>query len=113
MRKSAVSDDPGTTFVELDKTRHDHASFNCGIKELNDFIGRFAARHREAGVSKTMVLSAKSPKDDKVGIRAFYTLSHARIERETLFPALTKKLPRYPGPVMSIAQLAVDKEAPG
>ncbi|MCU7927354.1 MAG: GNAT family N-acetyltransferase [Candidatus Thiodiazotropha sp. (ex Dulcina madagascariensis)] len=102
---------PEIRFVELDKTRHDRASFDCGIQQLNDFIGRSAARHREAGVSKTMVLPARATKDDKAGICAFYTLSHTQIERETLPPALAKKLPRYPVPVMLVAQLAVHKES--
>jgi len=104
---------PESRFVELDKAQHDRASFDCGIQELNDFIRRSAARHREAGVSKTMVLPAKASRDDKAGICAYYTLSHTQIERETLPPALAKKLPRYPVPVMLIAQLSVHKEAQG
>jgi GNAT superfamily N-acetyltransferase len=104
---------PEARFVELDKTKHDRASFDCGIQELNEFIRRSAARHREAGVSKTMILPAKATTDEKVDICAYYTLSHTQIEREALPPALAKKLPRYPVPVMLIAQLAVHKEAQG
>ncbi|MEW8089157.1 MAG: hypothetical protein AB2784_05965, partial [Candidatus Thiodiazotropha endolucinida] len=61
----------------------------------------------------TMVLPAKSPKNEKACICAFYTLSHTQIERETLPPALAKKLPRYPVPVLLVAQLAVHKEVQG
>jgi GNAT superfamily N-acetyltransferase len=104
---------PEARFVELDKSGHDRATFDCGIQELNEFIRRSAARHREAGVSKTMVLPAEVPKGEKAGICAYYTLSHTQIERETLPPVLAKKLPRYPVPVMLIAQLAVHKEAQG
>ncbi|MBT3043408.1 MAG: GNAT family N-acetyltransferase [Candidatus Thiodiazotropha sp. (ex Codakia orbicularis)] len=104
---------PESRFIELDKTRHDRASFDCGIKALNEFIRRSAARHREAGVSKTMVLPAKAPRGDKVGICAYYTLSHTQIEREMLPRPKAKKLPRYPVPVMLIAQLAVHKETQG
>ncbi|MBW9267534.1 MAG: GNAT family N-acetyltransferase [Candidatus Thiodiazotropha sp. (ex. Lucinisca nassula)] len=104
---------PETRFVELEKTRHDRASFDCGILELNKFIRQSAARHREAGVSMTMVLPAKSPKNEKARICAFYTLSHTQIERETLPPALAKKLPRYPVPVLLVAQLAVHIETQG
>ncbi|MGD9163548.1 MAG: GNAT family N-acetyltransferase, partial [Chromatiales bacterium] len=104
---------PEARFVELDKTRHERASFDCGINELNDFIRQSAARHREAGVSKTMVLPAKASKGEKAGICAYYTLSHTQIERETLPRPKAKKLPRYPVPVMLIAQLAVHKEAQG
>jgi GNAT superfamily N-acetyltransferase len=104
---------PEARFVELDKAQHDRASFNCGVQELNDFIRRSAARHREAGVSKTMVLPAKAPTGEKAAICAYYTLSHTQIERETLPPAFAKKLPRYPVPVMLIAQLAVHEDAQG
>jgi GNAT superfamily N-acetyltransferase len=104
---------PEARFVELDKTRHERASFDCGIQDLNDFIRRSAARHREAGVSKTMVLPSKVSTGEKAGICAYYTLSHTQIERETLPSALAKKLPRYPVPVMLIAQLAVHKEVQG
>ncbi|MES9991992.1 MAG: GNAT family N-acetyltransferase [Candidatus Thiodiazotropha sp.] len=104
---------PESQFVELDKKRHDRNSFNCGTKELNTFIRNFAVRHREAGISKTMVLPAKSPKTEKAGICALYTLSHTQIERKTLPLILLKKLPRYPVPVLLIAQLAVYKAAQG
>ncbi len=104
---------PESRFVELDKAQHDRTSFACGIQELDDFIRRFAARHREAGVSKTMVLPAKAPTGEKAGICAYYTLSHTQIGREILPPALAKTLPRYPLPVMLIAQLAVHKDTQG
>jgi GNAT superfamily N-acetyltransferase len=104
---------PEARFVELDKTRHERASFDCGINELNDFIRQSAARHREAGVSKTMVLPATAPTGEKAGICAYYTLSHTQIERETLPPPKAKRLPRYPVPVMLIAKLAVHKDAQG
>jgi GNAT superfamily N-acetyltransferase len=104
---------PASRFVELDKKRHDRTSFDCGIEELNSFIRRSAARHRQAGISKTMVLPARSPKGEKAGICAFYTLSHTQIERKTLPPDLAKKLPRYPVPVLLIAQLAVHQATQG
>ncbi|MET0026741.1 MAG: GNAT family N-acetyltransferase [Candidatus Thiodiazotropha sp.] len=104
---------PESRFTELDKSQHDRASFDCGIRELNEFMRRFAARHREAGVSKTMVLPSRSHEGDLAGICAYYTLSHTQIERQTLPQALAKKLPRYPVPVMLIAQLAVHRETQG
>jgi GNAT superfamily N-acetyltransferase len=101
---------PGSRFVELDKERHDRSSFDCGVEELNIFLQQSAARHKEAGISLTMVLPAQ---DDSTGICAFYTLCHTEIERQTLPPTLAKKLPRYPVPVLLIAQLAVHEQAQG
>lgn len=100
---------PSNIFVELDKTAHDRKSFDCGMQELNDFLHQFAARHREAGISKTMVLPVK----DDAAICAYYTLSHTEIERQTLPASMAKKLPHCPIPVLLIAQLAVHKQAQG
>jgi GNAT superfamily N-acetyltransferase len=100
-------------FVELDKALHDRGSFDCGADELNEFIQQFAVRHREAGISKTMVLPERERSESKQRICAFYTLSHTEIERKTLPETLAKKLPRYPVPVMLIAQLAIHKDAQG
>ena len=102
---------PGPHFEELDKSRHERKTFDCGRKELNDFIRQSAARHRDAGISKTLVLPALANGDDKADICCFYTLSHTEIKRATLPGSLARKLPRYPIPVMLIAQLAVHSEA--
>lgn len=104
---------PVPFFVELDKNAHDRKSFDCGQVELNEFIADYASRHREAGISRTMVLPENVLHDEKVGICAFYTLSHTEIKRETLPDVLAKKLPRYPIPVILIAQLAVHQAAQG
>jgi GNAT superfamily N-acetyltransferase len=101
---------PGSRFVELDKEQHNRISFDCGVEALNSFLQQSAVRHKEAGISMTMVLPAQ---DESSGICAYYTLCHTEIERQTLPPALAKKLPRYPVPVLLIAQLAVHEQAQG
>ena len=103
-----------SVFVELNKTTHDRKSFDCNSDELNQFLQLFAARHKDAGISKTMVLPSAEPGlSGKLDICAFYTLSHTEIERQTLPAPLAKKLPGYPIPVMLIAQLAVHKACKG
>ena len=101
---------PSSQFVELDKTIHDRKSFDCGAEELNLFLQQFAARHRAAGISMTMVLAAK---ENEADICAYYTLSHTEIKRQTLPTSVAKELPHYPIPVMLVAQLAVNKEVQG
>jgi GNAT superfamily N-acetyltransferase len=101
---------PSSRFVELDKEQHDRNSFDCGVEELNAFLQQSAARHKEAGISMTMVLPTQ---DGSSGICAYYTLCHTEIERQTLPPTLAKRLPRYPVPVLVIAQLAVHRRAQG
>jgi GNAT superfamily N-acetyltransferase len=101
---------PASRFVELNKDIHDRKSFDCGVEELNVFLQQSAARHMEAGINMTMVLPAQNSESS---ICAYYTLSHTEIERQTLPQVLAKKLPRYPIPVLLIAQLAVHKQAQG
>ncbi|MDO9042040.1 MAG: GNAT family N-acetyltransferase [Desulfocapsaceae bacterium] len=101
-------------FVELDKTHHDRAAFECGENELNVFIRTQAARHMEIGISKTMLLPASVPlSNGKCSICAFYTIAPSSIRRETLPASLAKKLPLYPVPVFLLAQMAVHTEYQG
>lgn len=101
-------------FVELDKTHHDRATFECGENELNVFIRTQAARHMEIGISKTMLLPASVPlSNGKCSICAFYTIAPSSIRRETLSASLAKKLPLYPVPVFLLAQMAVHTEYQG
>lgn len=101
-------------FVELDKATHDRASFDCGEIELNTFLQTQAAKHMEAGVSRTMLLPASVPlPGGKYPICAFYTTAPSSISRETLPKVLAKKLPHYPVPVFLLAQLAVHSEYHG
>ncbi|MFO6424918.1 GNAT family N-acetyltransferase [Motilimonas sp. KMU-193] len=104
----------GKEFIELSKSKHDRNSFDCGEQELNVFIKTHAAKHMQAGVSRTMVLLSDQPLlNQKYAICAFYSVSASSISRETLPVQLAKKLPHYPIPVFLIAQLAVHKEYHG
>lgn len=95
-------------FVELDKSKHERGTFECGEAELNDFLKTKAAKHMKAGISKTMVLPGElSLPNGLYPICAFYAIAPGSIKRESLPPKLAKKLPTYPMPVFLIAQLAV------
>ena len=98
---------PASQFVELDNAVHDRKSFDCGTEELNLFLQQYAARHRAAGISMTMVLPAK---ENKADICAYYTLSHTVLKRQALPKSVAKKLPHYPIPVLLVAQLAVNRK---
>lgn len=103
-----------TAFEELDKTRHDRESFDCGEIEINDFLKTKALRHMKAGISRTMVLpSGEMNEKGKRSICAFYTVTPSAVERETFSVQEAKRLPKYPVPVFLIAQLAVDRKLRG
>ena len=97
-------------FVELNPAVHDRKGFECGEEELDQFLQRFAARHRKAGISLTMVLPSKGSSSN---ISAYYTLSHTVIARSSLPESHAKRLPRYPVPVLLVAQLAVHRSTQG
>lgn len=104
----------GKEFVELNKLQHDRNSFDCGEQELNAFIKTQAAKHMQAGISRTMVLPSLQPLlNKKYAICSFYSVAPSSISRETLPTQLAKKLPKYPIPVFLLAQLAVHKEFHG
>ncbi|MGR5485877.1 GNAT family N-acetyltransferase [Vibrio alfacsensis] len=104
----------GKEFVELNKSKHDRNSFDCGEQELNTFIKNQAAKHMQAGISRTMVLASAQPLlNQKFAICAFYSVAPSSISRETLPAQLAKKLPRYTTPFFLLAQLAVHKEFHG
>ena len=101
----------GQEFVQLDKRTHDRKSFDCGTKELNDFIRMYAARHMKAGVSKTMVLPADEKLENgKYPICAYYTIAPSAISVDELPEDQARKLPHYPVPVFLLAQMAVNSE---
>ena len=77
----------------LDPTRHERATFDCGVEALNDFLRTRARKEMDSRTSACFVMV---PKDNLSCIAGYYTLSSATIVRADLPEALTKKLPRYP-----------------
>lgn len=76
-------------FVELNKSTHDRESFECGENELNIFIRQFAAKHMQAGISRTMVLPATMLlPNNKLPICSFYTVAAYSGAIRTPIPAL-------------------------
>lgn len=101
-------------FEELNKSIHHRNTFDCGESELNVFIKTQAAKHMQAGISRTMVLPSILPLlNKKYPICSFYSVAPSSICVETLPSSMAKKLPRYPIPVFLLAQLSVHKEFHG
>ncbi|MCC8419777.1 GNAT family N-acetyltransferase [Photorhabdus thracensis] len=98
------------SFIELNKKTHDRLAFDCSEYELNTFIKTQAAKHMQAGISRTMVLPATTTLPNQLyPICSFYCVAPSSIERDTLPKEQAKKLPHYPIPVFLLAQLAVHK----
>lgn len=84
--------------------KHKREAFDCGEKELNEFLRRYARQSHEQGGAKTFLAIA----DEDEKILGFYSLSPASVEYART-PAIIKKgLARYDVPVFRLGRLAVD-----
>ncbi|MFA7157197.1 MAG: GNAT family N-acetyltransferase [Bacilli bacterium] len=78
-------------------------TFDCGIRELNEFLFRFANQNDEKGIGKTFLAIDG---DEVVG---YFTLATAEVTFDLIPDELLSSLPKYPIPVIRIARLAVGK----
>ncbi len=84
---------------------HDRQSFDCGRRELNDWLRQVASQHQDKGLSKTFVAIHEAKPTQLCG---YYALTLAELENRHLPDAWRKKLPRrIPG--VRLGRLAVDR----
>ncbi|MBN1447594.1 MAG: GNAT family N-acetyltransferase [Bacteroidetes bacterium] len=83
----------------------DRKSFDCGVPELNDFLGKRARKHMTQKMSVTYVLHKK----DEAEILGYYTISMAEIRTIDLQEELIRGLPHHPVPAVRLGRLAVSK----
>jgi ribosomal protein S18 acetylase RimI-like enzyme len=81
--------------------------FSCEVKELDEYLKRFAKGNHKKNIGKTFVLL----KEEKV--IGFYAISMSTIDFHQLSEDVRKGLPKYPIPVARIGRLAVDIEYQG
>lgn len=88
---------------------HDRQGFDCGRRELDDWLKQVARQHQDKGLSKTFVATlAETP----TRIRGYYALTLAELDNHHLPEAWSKKPPRrIPG--VRLGRLAVDKSFQG
>lgn len=96
------------SFNPLDKS-FNRSSFDCGKPRLNDYLKKYALQNQQKRYSITIVATVENSKD----ILGYYCTSASSIEFANIPDSLTKKLPKYPAPVMLIGQLAVDCKMQG
>ena len=89
---------------------HDRKGFDCGARELNEYLDRYARQNHESGGAKTFVaVSAVAPPR----VLGFYSISPGAIAFARVPATLTKKLGRYDVPVFRLGRLAVDRSVQG
>lgn len=88
---------------------HDRQGFDCGRRELNDWLRQVARQHQDKGLSKTFVAVRE---DAPTRICGYYALTLAELEHQHLPEASRKKLPRrVPG--VRLGRLAVARQYQG
>lgn len=88
---------------------HDRQGFDCGRRELNDWLRQVARQHQDKGLSKTFVAVRE---EAPARICGYYALMLAELENRHLPEAWRKKLPRrIPG--VRLGRLAVDRQYQG
>lgn len=85
---------------------HNRARFDCGSRDLNEYLERYARQNHESGGAKTFV--AVSPVDP-TRVLGFYSISPGALEFPRVPAKLTKKLGCYDVPVFRLGRLAVDR----
>jgi GNAT superfamily N-acetyltransferase len=101
---------PITEFLPLDPKAVNVKSFDCGKDAINTYLRRYAAKNMALNLNRTFVLpyipKALAPKE-KSHVAAYYTLAHQTLVLEELPDP--SRLPRYPVPVILLAQLGIDR----
>ena len=94
-------------FVALDVRSVNVKQFDCGKSSINIYLRRYAAKNMALNLNRTFVLPSPGTQGStKRRIAAYYTLAHQTVARADI--PVRHRLPRYPVPVILLAQLAVD-----
>jgi GNAT superfamily N-acetyltransferase len=99
---------PTVEFLPLDPRAINVKTFDCGKEAINVYLRRYAAKNMALNLNRTFVLPfTTGDSSAKRQVAAYYTLAHQTLVREALpDPA---RLPRYPVPVILLAQLGIDQ----
>jgi GNAT superfamily N-acetyltransferase len=90
--------------------KYDREAFDCGDKELNDFLRRYARQSHERGGAKTFLAIDDS---DNQTILGFYSLSPASVDYARTPEIMRRGLARHDVPGFRLARLAVNRHHQG
>lgn len=99
---------PIVEFSSLDPRAINVKTFDCGKEAINVYLRRYAAKNMALNLNRTFVLpNTTGDTSGKPEVAAYYTLAHQTLVREALPDP--SRLPRYPVPVILLAQLGIDQ----
>lgn len=88
--------------VERLADHHNLDAFQCGVKELDDWLRAYALDNQRRNLSRTFVLV-----DDAGQVAGYYSLTMGGVRREALPARYGRGLPRYDIGMVLLARLAV------
>jgi GNAT superfamily N-acetyltransferase len=88
---------------------HNRSAFDCGDRELNDFLLRYARQSHDQGAAKTFLAIA----DDTEAILGFYSLAPASLAYHRAPDAVRRGLARHEVPGFRLARIAIDRAQQG
>jgi len=89
---------------------HDRKGFDCGSRELNEYLERYARQNHESGGAKSFVAV---PPSEPTRVLGYYSISPGAIEFARVPATLTRKLGRYEVPVFRLGRLATSSSVHG
>ncbi|UCI31275.1 GNAT family N-acetyltransferase [Mesorhizobium sp. B4-1-4] len=89
---------------------HDRASFDCGDRQMNDFLRRFARQSHDQNAAKTFCAIDDTASERILG---FYTIAPSAVAHETVPETMTKGLARHEVSGFKLARLATDRTVAG
>jgi len=87
---------------------HDRSGFDCGVRELDNFLKATARQHGEKGISRTFVLIESSPV-----ILGYFTLTLCEAMASSMPAKYAGKYPRHALPAVRLGRLAVSRKEQG
>ena len=103
---------PTVEFLPLDPCTINVRTFDCGKEAINVYLRRYAAKNMALNLNRTFVLPyTTEDNSEKSQVATYYTLAHQTLVREELPDP--SRLPRYPLPVILLAQLGIDQRLHG
>lgn len=95
--------------LEAISRSHERSQFDCGSRDLDEFLQQHARQNEERGISRTFVAVLPG----KRRVLGYFTIRAGELRIRDITPEHAKRLPKYPVPSLHLARLAVDRSAQG
>ncbi|MDP3516067.1 MAG: GNAT family N-acetyltransferase [Pseudohongiella sp.] len=96
--------------IEVLSHRHHRETFDCGYELLDNYLKHYATQDIKRRLNRVFV-AVDSNSSGR--LCAYYGLCAGTVDASSLPQEMSKRLPKYPVPVVLLSRLAVDREYQG